>query len=121
LKRNTNEYNRGETLSHALIHEAGLKLIRENGAAGKPLFAYLPWTLPHGQWGMPEDDPGWQKYKDMKWDAQNRRGQHDAQMYGAMMEMVDLAGAKPRPDTDGISLLPSLVGKDIAGRAQEQT
>jgi len=29
------------------------------------------------------------KYKDKKWDASNQKGQHDAQMYAAMVEMAD--------------------------------
>ncbi|MBT3190937.1 MAG: arylsulfatase, partial [Verrucomicrobia bacterium] len=101
LLGNTDDYFTGQTFSHNLIHEEGLKFIRENastastssGQAGsaqaKPFFLYLPWTPPHGHWGMPENDPSWQKYKDKKWDAKNQRGKHDAQMYAAMVEMVD--------------------------------
>jgi len=87
LKGNTGDYLTGETFSHNLIHEEGLTFIREN--RDRPFFAYLPWTPPHGLWGMPEDDPAWLKYKDKKWDARNQRGKYDAQMYAAMVEMVD--------------------------------
>ncbi len=38
---------------------------------------------------MPEDDPAWQKYRDEDWKATNQKGTHDAQMYAAMVEMVD--------------------------------
>lgn len=38
---------------------------------------------------MPEDDPAWLKYKDKNWDATNQRGEHDVQMYAAMVEMAD--------------------------------
>lgn len=89
LEGNTGHYHEGEVFSHTLIHEEGLKFIRDNGTAGKPFFAYLAWTPPHGQWGMPEDDPSWQKYKDMEWDATNQKGEYDAQMYAAMVEMAD--------------------------------
>lgn len=89
LEGNTGHYFRGETFSHTLIHEEGLEFIRKHGSAGEPFFAYLPWTPPHGLWGMPEDDPAWLKYKDKQWDAANQRGEHDAQMYAAMVEMVD--------------------------------
>lgn len=89
LKGNTDDYHVGETFSQALIHDAGLQFIRTHGAAGKPFFAYLPWTPPHGQWGMPKDDPAWLKYKDKQWDATNQRGKRDAQMYAAMVEMAD--------------------------------
>ncbi|MXX12266.1 MAG: arylsulfatase [Gemmatimonadetes bacterium] len=87
LEGNTGDFHTGEVFSHGLIHEEGLKFIREN--KDRPFFAYLPWTPPHGQWMMPESDPAWQKYKDVKWDATNQRGPHDAQMYAAMMEMAD--------------------------------
>ena len=87
LEGNTGDFHTGEVFSQGLIYEEGLKFIREN--KDRPFFAYLPWTPPHGQWMMPESDPAWQKYKDMKWDATNQRGPHDAQMYAAMMEMAD--------------------------------
>gem|GEM_PF-188156 len=93
LKGNTGDFYDGETFSHNLIHEEGLKFIREYGSQDsikkKPFFAYLAWTPPHGQWGMPDDDPAWLKYKDKKWDAKNQRGEHDAQVYAAMVEMAD--------------------------------
>lgn len=38
---------------------------------------------------MPEDDPAWQKYKDRKWDAGKQLRECDAQVYAAMVEMVD--------------------------------
>jgi arylsulfatase A len=87
LEGNTGDYLTGETFSHTLIYQEGMKFIRENH--DRPFFAYLPWTPPHGLWGMPADDPAWLKYKDKKWDARNQRGTHDAQMYAAMIEMVD--------------------------------
>ena len=87
LKGNTGDFLTGETFSHTLIHEEGLKFIRENAAG--PFFAYLPWTPPHGYWAMPEDEPAWQKYKDLKWGGKNQKGEQDAEMYAAMVEMVD--------------------------------
>lgn len=87
LEGNTGDFHVGEVFSHNLIHAEGLKFIREN--AGRPFFAYLPWTPPHGRWGMPEDDPAWLKYKDRKWDAGKQLRECDAQVYAAMVEMVD--------------------------------
>lgn len=87
LEGNTGDYHKGRSFSHTLIHAEGLKFIRDNKE--RPFFAYLPWTPPHGQWGMPENDPAWLKYKDKKWDARNQKGEHDAQMYAAMVEMAD--------------------------------
>jgi len=87
LKGNTGDLRTGKIFSHYLIHEEGLKFIREN--KDKRFFAYLPWTPPHGLWGMPEDDPAWQKYKDKVWDAGNQGDKRDAQFYAAMVEMAD--------------------------------
>jgi len=89
LKGNTDHYHEGETFAHELIYQESVRFIRENAKAGNPFFAYLPWTPPHGQWMMPKDDPAWLKYRDKQWDARNQRGTHDAQMYAAMVEMVD--------------------------------
>jgi arylsulfatase A-like enzyme len=87
LQGNTGDPLRGETFSHYLIHEAGLRFIREN--RNRPFFAYLPWTPPHGLWGMPDDEPAWQKYRNEDWDAKNQKGEQDAEMYAAMIEMAD--------------------------------
>ncbi len=87
LEGNDGDLRKGKVFSHYLIHEEGLAFIREN--RNRPFFAYLPWTPPHGLWGMPEDDPAWQKYKDMKWDAGNQGNPRDAQYYAAMIEMAD--------------------------------
>lgn len=87
LEGNTGDYLTGKTFSQELIHNEGLDFIRRN--KNRPFFAYLPWTPPHGYWAMPEDDPAWQKYKDKQWDATNQKGEYDAQMYAAMVEMVD--------------------------------
>ena len=87
LEGNTGNPLTGKINSHDLIYADSIKFIREN--KDRPFFAYLPWTPPHGFWGMPLDDPAWQKYKDKQWDAANEKGEQDAQMYAAMVEMVD--------------------------------
>ena len=87
LAGNTGDFLKGETFSHSLIFKDSLDFIREN--KDRPFFAYLPWTPPHGFWTMPDNEPAWKKYKDRKWDAANQKGTHDAQMYAAMVEMVD--------------------------------
>lgn len=87
LEGNTGDPLKGETFSHSLIHEEGLKFIREN--KDQPFFAYLPWTPPHGYWAMPEDEPAWQKYKDKNWGGKNQKGKQNAEMYAAMVEMID--------------------------------
>lgn len=87
LAGNTGDWQTGESFAQYAIHEAGLEFIRKN--KDQPFFAYFPWTPPHGLWGMPANDPAWAKYKDLEWDATNQRGPKDAQMYAAMVEMVD--------------------------------
>ena len=67
LEGNTGDFYTGRVFSHELIYQESVKFIREN--KDNPFFAYLAWTPPHGRWGMPEDDPAWQKYKDRQWDA----------------------------------------------------
>lgn len=87
LAGNTGDLYSGQQFAPALVHQAGLDFIRDH--KDQPFFAYFPWTPPHGHWGIPDDEPAWQKYKDMDWDAANQRGKHDAQVYAAMVEMMD--------------------------------
>ena len=48
----------------------------------EPFFAYLPWTPPHGVWGMPADDPSLALYKDKPW-TENEK------IYAAMVNLID--------------------------------
>ena len=70
----------GKTYSQFVIHEAALKFIREH--AKRPFFAYLPYTPPHGNFDIPDDDPAWATYKDKPWPMAARR-------YAAMVTMLD--------------------------------
>ena len=70
----------GRTYSHHLIHGAALQFIRDH--AKEPFFAYLPYTPPHGNFQIPDDDPAWPLYKDKPWSE-------DARRYAAMVTMVD--------------------------------
>ena len=76
----------GETHAQPKIFQESLQFIRDN--KDQPFFCYLPWTPPHGLWGIDEDDPSWQLFKDKPWTAgqQNKR---DARVYAAFMHMVD--------------------------------
>ncbi len=87
LEGNSGSWATGETFAQDLIHRAGMDFIRAH--KDRPFFAYFPWTPPHGLWGIPHDEPAWSKYKDLDWDANNQRGPKDAQIYAAMVEMVD--------------------------------
>lgn len=87
LKGNTGALYEGETFSHQLIFEEAMKFIRDN--KDRPFFCYCPWTPPHGLWGLPEDEPSWQKYKGRQWDAGYQLKKDDAQRYAAMVHMID--------------------------------
>lgn len=85
LPGNHDDYHEGQTFSQYVIHDGAKKFIREN--KDKPFFAYLCYTPPHGQWGMPKDDPSWQLYKDKPWKV-GQTGD-DAKIYAAMVNLVD--------------------------------
>ena len=94
----TNFYQ-GETHAHIEIFKASLRFIRQNQESA--FFCYLPWTPPHGLWGIDADDPSWQKFKDKPWTA-GQRTDNDAKVYAAFLHMVD------RQVGDILSLLKEL-------------
>ena len=55
----------GETHAQHEIFRESIDFIREN--AQRKFFCYLPWTPPHGLWGIPMDDPAWLAFKDKPW------------------------------------------------------
>jgi len=80
LAGNTGDPKDGQTFSQYRIFEESKQFIRAN--KDKPFFAYLAWTPPHGNWGMPKNDPSWLLYKDNPW-------KNDARTYAAMVNLVD--------------------------------
>jgi len=72
--------SQGKTYSHYVIHDAAMKFIRDH--AREPFFAYLPYTPPHGNFDIPDNDPAWALYKDKPWPEPARR-------YAAMVTMID--------------------------------
>ena len=54
----------------------------------RPFYVYLPWTLPHGLWGFPENDPAWALFKDKPWTL-GQRSPNDAKAYAAMLSLAD--------------------------------
>lgn len=92
-------YYEGETHAHDEIFKESLKFIKKNH--DKPFFCYLPWTPPHGLWGIDDDEPSWQLFKDKPWKA-GQRTENDAKVYAAFMHMID------RQIGDIISLLKEL-------------
>jgi arylsulfatase A-like enzyme len=85
LPGNTGDPQQGETFSQYRIVEESKAFIRAN--KDRPFLAYLCWTPPHGQWGLPKDDPSWALYKDKPWSGQ--RGKDDPKIYAAMVNMID--------------------------------
>lgn len=88
LKGNkSGDYYHGKTHAQDEIFKASIEFIKANKE--NPFFCYLPWTPPHGLWGILEDDPSWQVFKDKKgWDYGQRR-KEDARIYAALLHMVD--------------------------------
>lgn len=76
----------GKTHAQTAIFEESLKFINEH--AEEPFFCYLPWTPPHGLWGIDADDPSWQLFKDKPWKA-GQQTDRDARVYAAFLHMVD--------------------------------
>ena len=76
----------GRTHAQKAIFKESMQFIRSN--QDRPFFCYLPWTPPHGLWGIDADDPSWQLFKDKPWTA-GQRTKNDAKVYAAFMHMVD--------------------------------
>lgn len=76
----------GETHAQLAIFQEAKSFIRQN--EDNSFFCYLPWTPPHGLWGIDEDDPSWQLFKDKPWKA-GQRTDRDARVYAAFLHMVD--------------------------------
>ena len=72
--------SKGATYSHYVIHDAAMKFIRQHSK--QPFFAYLPYTPPHGNFDIPDNDPAWKMYQDKPW-------VEDARRFAAMVTMVD--------------------------------
>ena len=70
----------GNDYTHYNVMHEMKRFIREH--QDEPFFCYAPWTPPHGDYVIPEDDLGFQKYKDKPWD--NR-----AKVVAAMTDMID--------------------------------
>lgn len=76
----------GKTHAQNEIFKESLQFIREY--QDEPFFCYLPWTPPHGLWGIDEDDPSWKLFKDKPW-AAGQQTDRDARVYAAYLHMVD--------------------------------
>lgn len=87
LKGNQGDsFYEGKTHAQNEIFKESMKFIRSS--QDQPFFCYLPWTPPHGLWGIDEDDPSWKLFKDKPWSA-GQRTENDAKVYAAFMHKVD--------------------------------
>lgn len=59
--------NRGgdKTYTHDLFERETLEFVRQHKQ--KPFFLYLAYTLPHGEYVIPHDDPAYALYRDRPW------------------------------------------------------
>lgn len=77
------EANRGGargTYAHYEIFNAAKQFIKAHKDG--PFFAYLPFTPPHGNFDIPDNDPAWALFRDKPWPEPARR-------YAAMVSMLD--------------------------------
>lgn len=81
------DYYNGKTYAHHEIYQEAIQFIKDQ--RDTPFFCYLPWTPPHGLWGMPEDEPAWQLFKDKQGWNYGQQLETDARTYAAMLSMVD--------------------------------
>ncbi|CAN5311140.1 arylsulfatase [soil metagenome] len=90
-----NHENGSQTYSHYEIERRALQFIDEH-RDGR-FFLYLAYTLPHGDYVIPHDDPAYQPYKEKPW-PQNVRN------YAAMVTRFDAALGKVVARLDELGL-----------------
>lgn len=66
--------------SHHRIRSEMMDWIRAH--KDQPFFCYAPWTPPHGNYELPEDDPAWQAVKNESWSTK-------AKVHAAFTKMID--------------------------------
>lgn len=76
LWKNYEKVELNKQYSHDLFTEEALKFISENKA--NPFFLYIPYTIPHGKYQVPENS----EYKDQPWSEPNKN-------YAAMISRMD--------------------------------
>ena len=79
-------FYKGDTHAQDEIFKESKQFIRDH--KDQPFFCYLPWTPPHGLWGIDADDPSWILFKDKPWTA-GQQTDRDARAYAAFMHMMD--------------------------------
>lgn len=75
-----NEGGGRQVYSHYLIFAEMLRWIRSHKDG--PFFCYAPWTLPHGRYEIPADEPALRGYIDRPWSE-------TARIYAGMISLID--------------------------------
>ncbi len=86
LEGNSDDHYAGPQYSHYLIFEKSKEFMRQH--KDQPFFAYLCWTVPHGTFTLPADDPSWKLFQDQPW-PQPRAEPSGPKAYAAMLHMAD--------------------------------
>ncbi len=76
-----NQGGKQQQYTHDLFEQETLEFIRD--CRDRPFFLYLPYTLPHGKYVIPSDEP----YSDQPWSEQHRN-------YAAMITRLDTTVGK---------------------------
>jgi len=87
LEGNTGAFYHGETHAQDEIFKESVNFIRNN--ADRPFFCYLPWTPPHGLWGIPEDHSSYKLFADKEWKVKGSWKEDDGIRYAALLHMAD--------------------------------
>lgn len=82
-----NTYYGGKTHAQEVIFREAEAFIRKH--ADDPFFCYLPWTPPHGLWGIDEDDPSYRLFADKGWRTEKSWRVDDGIRYAALLHMAD--------------------------------
>lgn len=81
--------------SHPRIVAEMRRFITKN--SDRPFFCYAPWTLPHGRFELPEDDPAWLEYKDRPWS-------HEERVVAAMLTIIDRSVGEIMDDLERLGI-----------------
>ncbi len=87
LDGNDGYHYKGGTHAQDRIFEEAVEFIKSN--ADNPFFCYLPWTPPHGLWGIDEDDPSYLHFKEKSWKVERSWREDDGIRYAALLHKAD--------------------------------
>lgn len=77
-----NSDGKQETYVHDVLEKDTLEFVRQHANQEKPFFLYLPYTLPHGKYVIPAEDPCLKLYAEKGWNQTTKN-------YAAMVTRAD--------------------------------